>query len=121
MSDEEIKKGENIDLVYENGEELEEREYEERRSNLKTATIPALIMLLGGAVTAIAAFVRHYPLLLMLELTFGALVVFLIIGVVVKIILDRIEIVEIVEVKRSEPEDLEGESEEEDETAFGGE
>ena len=124
MNNNDMRKGENIDLVYDEGEELEEREYEQKKTKLKTTTIPALVMLLGGAATAIAAFVRQYPLLLMLELTFGALIVFLIVGLVVKAILDSIEIVQIVELeKRMLVSDFEGESEDEseDETALGGE
>ncbi len=60
--------------------------------HLKTKTIPALVMLLGGAVTAVSCFVRHFPIILMLEGILISLVIFLIIGEIIKMLLDRIVI-----------------------------
>ena len=77
----------------------------EEEVHLKTKFIPAIIMLLAGAVTALTAFIRHYPVLLMLELTFGALLLFLFIGEIAKILLDRIVVIRRVEVTDNETEE----------------
>ncbi|MBR1893037.1 MAG: hypothetical protein IJ815_05865 [Lachnospiraceae bacterium] len=113
MSEEDIKIEETVgsEGTAESGEMPEDGKKEgtvtikEEEVHLKTKTIPAVIMLLAGAVTAIAAFIRHYPVLLMLELTLGALVLFLVIGEIVKIILDRIVVIRRIEVVEEKSED----------------
>ena len=80
----------------------------EEELHLKTKLIPAIIMLTAGAATAIMAFVRHYPVLLMLELTLGALVVFLIVGEIVKMIFDGVVVIKrfaVVDDKSDDNED----------------
>ncbi len=76
----------------EDGNEDEEEEIEELL-HLHTKTIPPIVMLFGGASAAIFTFVRHDPLLTSLEIIFVALVIFLVLGDVIKIILDSIQIV----------------------------
>ena len=60
--------------------------------HLKTRPIPALVMLLGGSVTIIICFIRHYEIIHSLELILAALVIFLILGTLAREILDNIVI-----------------------------
>ncbi len=55
---------------------------------MNTKKIPALIMLLAGAVVCIVTYLNHYNLKDMLTVLFGVLLVFLVIGVIVKKIFD---------------------------------
>ena len=71
----------------ENGEEEENTV-----THLHTRQIPTIVMLAGGATAAIFTFVRHDPLLTSLEIIFVALVLFLVLGDVIKILLDGITI-----------------------------
>ena len=71
----------------ENGEEEENTV-----THLHTRQIPTIGMLAGGATAAIFTFVRHDPLLTSLEIIFVALVLFLVLGDVIKILLDGITI-----------------------------
>ncbi len=75
----------------EGGEEQKE-ETPPPEIHLKTKTIPALVMLLGGAVTAVSSYVRHFSMIMMLESILIALILFLIVGHVIKMLLDRIVI-----------------------------
>ncbi len=59
---------------------------------LKTKTIPAIVMLLGGLVTSIVTFVNRYTLKDSLLWILLALIVFLILGYIVRAILNRIEL-----------------------------
>ncbi|MCR4909544.1 MAG: hypothetical protein K5985_12005 [Lachnospiraceae bacterium] len=74
------------------GEEEPAEEVPEPEIHLKTKTIPALVMLLGGSVTAVSCFVRHFPVIMMLEGILISLVIFLIVGEIIKMLLDRIVI-----------------------------
>lgn len=71
----------------ENGEEEENTV-----THLHTRQIPTIVMLAGGATAAIFTFVRHDPLLTSLEIIFVALILFLVLGDVIKILLDGITI-----------------------------
>lgn len=59
---------------------------------MKTKFIPAIVMLLGGAVACIVTFINHYTLQEMLAVLAVALIIFLIIGVIVRLILDSIKL-----------------------------
>lgn len=60
-----------------------------KRNKLKTKPIPAITMLLAGAVVSITTYVNKVPLLLSLELILGFMIVFLIVGDILKFIADR--------------------------------
>ncbi len=75
-------------------ENSDEEEKKEEPLHLHTKTIPPIVMLFGGAAAAIFTFVRHDPLLTSLEIIFVALVIFLVLGDLIKILLDTIQIVE---------------------------
>ena len=60
--------------------------------HLRTKTVPTIVMLFGGGTAAIFTFVRHDPLLTSLEIIFVALVIFLVLGDIIKLFLDTIEI-----------------------------
>ena len=79
------------ELLLEHARELEE-EKKNRPVKLKTRPVPAVITLLGGAVAAIAVCILHYPLHLSLMIILGSLLLFLVLGDVIKISLDRIEL-----------------------------
>ncbi|HKM20615.1 MAG TPA: hypothetical protein VJZ01_01050 [Lachnospiraceae bacterium] len=59
---------------------------------MNTKKIPAAIMLLAGAVTCIVTFINGYTTKDMLVALFWVLVLFLIIGIVVKKILDSFQL-----------------------------
>jgi len=79
------------ELLLEHARELEE-EKKNRPVKLKTRPVPAVITLLGGAVAAIAVCILHYPLHLSLMIILGSLLLFLVLGDVIKISLDRVEL-----------------------------
>lgn len=56
---------------------------------MKTKTIPAIFMLLGGAVAVISTYINGYELIDMLKVLLVSLIIFLIIGFVAKIIIDK--------------------------------
>lgn len=60
--------------------------------HLKTKPLPAIIMLLGGAAVTIDVFVKHFSILNSLTAIFVSLIVFLIIGDIVKMIFDKVEL-----------------------------
>ena len=72
------------------------KEAEEKKRNapqhLKTKPLPAIIMLLGGAAVTIDVFVKQFSVLDSLIAVFLSLVIFLIIGDIVKMIFDRVEL-----------------------------
>ena len=59
---------------------------------MDTKKIPAIVMLLAGVVACIATYINHYSLEDMLVVLLITLVVFLIIGVAIKLILDSFNI-----------------------------
>ncbi len=85
----------------------------EEYSHLKTKTIPAIVMLLGGLATSVFCFVMGYGILDSLLRVFVSLVVFLIFGGIVKIILDKITLKKIIIVDVPEDEEEEESAEEE--------
>ncbi len=76
-----------------------EDEEEKKELHLHTRTVPAMVMLFGGGAAAIFTFIRHDTLLNSLILIFVSLVVFLVLGDIIKLFLDSITI----EPKPSEP------------------
>ncbi|SKB90581.1 hypothetical protein SAMN06296386_108148 [Lachnospiraceae bacterium] len=74
--------------------------------HLKTKTIPAVVMLLGGLATAVMCFMYHMDLLSFLVRVFGSLFFFWVIGGIVKIILDKIVIKEHKEAAAEVLEDI---------------
>ncbi|GEM_PF-975736 len=71
--------------------ETEEKEPE--IVHLKTKTVPAIVMLLAGSVAAIDTFIQHYPLKNSLIIILATLLIFLFIGEIIKMLLDRVEVI----------------------------
>ena len=96
------------EVEIEEGEEAEEPEEEQppEEIHLKTKTVPAVVMLIGGAATAISCYVKGYPLLRMLLIVFAALLCFWILGGIIKIFLDKIVIAPPEEEAKEEEEEL---------------
>ncbi|MBQ6576062.1 MAG: hypothetical protein IJL90_08155 [Lachnospiraceae bacterium] len=61
---------------------------------MNTKRIPALVMLLAGAVVAIVTYINHYSLEESLKILILTLIVFLIVGVIIKLIFDSFHIEE---------------------------
>lgn len=59
---------------------------------MNTRRIPAIVMLLGGAVACVVAYINHYRLQEMLTVVMVALLVFLAIGAAIKLILDSFKL-----------------------------
>ncbi|MBQ9505257.1 MAG: hypothetical protein IJU93_09635 [Lachnospiraceae bacterium] len=93
------------------GEKPEEEEKPPEEIHLKTKPVPAVVMLIGGAATAISCFVRKFPLLKMLFVVFIALLCFWIAGCIIKLLLDRIVIEPPEEEEKPEEEAEDGEGE----------
>jgi hypothetical protein len=62
-------------------------------NKLKTKSVPAIIMLIAMAIAAIMTFYNRYPVKESLVTILFVMVIFLVFGQIVKIILDKIEIV----------------------------
>lgn len=58
---------------------------------LKTKPIPAIIMLTAGLIAAITTYINRYPVKDTLVIVFCSMVVFLILGGIIKMVLDRFE------------------------------
>ena len=61
---------------------------------MNTKRIPALVMLLAGAVATIVTYINHYSLEDMLVVLILTLIVFLIIGIAIKLVFDSFHIEE---------------------------
>ncbi len=61
---------------------------------MNTKRIPALVMLLAGAVVTIVTYINHYSLEESLKILILTLIVFLIVGVIIKLIFDSFHIEE---------------------------
>ena len=61
---------------------------------MDTKKIPAIVMLLAGTVACIVTYINHYDLKDMLVVLILTLVIFLIIGIVIKMILDSFDLPE---------------------------
>ncbi len=87
------------------------REIEEEKKNapvkLKTRPVPAVVTLIGGAAAAVVCVVRHLDLQMSLIVILISLCVFLILGDIIKVYLDKIEIPPVREIE--EGVDSEGE------------
>ena len=99
MSDASIEEGkeEQKDLSDTEEEKTEEENPDEEEGkieplHLHTRTVPTIVMLFGGGASAIFTFVRHDKLLTSLIIIFVSLVVFLVLGDIIKLILDSIVI-----------------------------
>lgn len=115
---------ENTDDPENSGEDEEQQdgpEVREEITHLKTKTIPAIVMLLGGLVTSIYCFVRQYSVLMTLSYVFASLVIFLIVGGIVKLILDKITLKKLVIVDVPEEGDSEDGADENPEKETDGE
>lgn len=76
-------------------EDLEEeraKDAEEEFDRLKTRQLPAMIMLLGGAVAALLTYIRDFTLSEMLIIVLVSLLVFYIVGLILKRIFDSFRI-----------------------------
>ena len=60
-----------------------------KQNKLKTKPIPAITMLIAGAVVSIVTFLNDYPLLKALEYTLLFMLLFLLVGDVIKLVADR--------------------------------
>ena len=91
-------------------ERARELEEEKKRApvRLKTKPVPAVVTLTGGAAAAIVSFAGHFELRVALIFILICLCIFLVIGDVIKILLDRIELPRPVE-DDSQTVDSEGE------------
>jgi len=81
--------------------------------HLKTKPIPAIIMLLGGSVSAVYTYIQGRELKDALIIIFVTLLIFLILGEIIKLLLDRIEIV--VQSEEKEDGDIEADDDSMDE------
>ena len=81
--------------------------------HLKTKPIPAIIMLLGGSVSAVYTYIQGRELKDVLIIIFVTLLIFLILGEIIKLLLDRIEIV--VQSEEKEDGDIEADDDSMDE------
>lgn len=59
---------------------------------MNTKKIPALIMLLAGSVACIVTFLNHYSLIDMLVTLLWVMLIFLVIGLIIKMILDSFKL-----------------------------
>ncbi|MCR4891719.1 MAG: hypothetical protein K5989_06030 [Lachnospiraceae bacterium] len=80
---------------------VKEKEQEPEEVHLKTRTIPAVIMLMGGLATAIMCFIWNYPPERSLITLLCSLILFLIIGGIAKALLDKI----VIKVEKPESRD----------------
>lgn len=96
-------------------DELEDEVKEPEFISLKTKTIPCIITLAGGLVAAVSTYVQHYPLRTALLAIFLTMLVFMILGDVMKMLLDRIKIEIPVEEIPEEEEAVEEEETEQQE------
>lgn len=56
---------------------------------MKTKTIPAIIMLTAGLVACIAGIIGHMEIVAFTKMLFIVLIVFYVLGIIVKVILDK--------------------------------
>ncbi len=95
MSDENT---ENLEAAETDGSvEAEQINSEEKETiyepvHLKTKSVPAFVMLLGGLIITVSVYLQALPFQKALVYIFVGLVAFLVIGEIIKIILDRIEL-----------------------------
>ena len=68
---------------------MEDIQVPQKKNNLKTKLLPPLFMLLGGAVALVIGLIRHFPMTQLLTILLITLLVFAILGTVVKSIVDR--------------------------------
>ena len=89
---------------------------------MKRKLIPIFLMLVAGAVTSIIAFIKDYELTRMLWTLLAALVIFYLLGILMKKVLDIFDdqIKKADEEKRNEGSVIEKEVEEEPDTEDGG-
>lgn len=73
------------------GEE-EQKEEQEETEKLKTKPVSAVVTLLAGAAVAIDVYIQKFPMWKALICILATLIIFLVIGDIVKLILDRIRI-----------------------------
>lgn len=84
-------------------------ENEAEVKTLKTKMLPACIMLLGGAVTSVVCFINHYSLKDMSIFVLCSLVVFLILGFLLKKLFDSFKLVDNPRKKKEKEAKDEGE------------
>lgn len=96
---------ENTDMQVDETLIQEQETPKEEIYQLKTKTIPALVMLMGGAVSSIVTYINHYTLENMLLIVLLSLIGFYILGMVLKKVFDSFHIV----LKKEEEEMTEGE------------
>lgn len=90
--DEKIKDSDNQPDGNAKSKDTKENKKPKEPKRLKTKTVPAVVMLMGTAATAVFTFLRKYSLKDELIAIFVTMIIFLILGNVAKIILDRFEL-----------------------------
>ncbi len=97
----------------------EEGESKPETLHLKTKSVPPVVMLSGGLFVTVGVFLQQLDLKRSLLIILGGLIGFLIVGDIVKLLLDRIEIPNpelmdadgnVIEKGKSEEDDAEGET-----------
>lgn len=76
---------------------------------MNTRKVPALVMLLAGAVCCVVTFLNHYSFKQMLLALIVVLLVFLVIGYIIRIILEAFHVNEAIIEDKAEQVDDEGE------------
>ena len=98
------KNREEREKLIERAKELEE-EKKNQPIRLKTKPVPTVVTLVGGAIAAIIVCIQHYELHFALVIILISLLVFLVIGDVIKYLLDKIELPRPVEEQENVGED----------------
>lgn len=74
--------------------EKSEQEKNDEKRRMRTKQLPALMMLIGAAVSSIVAYVNHYTLLEMLVAILISMIVFWLIGIGLKLTFDSLKVKE---------------------------
>ncbi len=67
---------------------MQDVELPKKKNNLKTKLLPSLFMLLGGSVALVIGLIQHFPITELLLVVFFALLIFAILGTIVKSVVD---------------------------------
>lgn len=88
VKEENLAENEEVDTLEENLQEEQKFDFS-KRNKLNTKPIPAITTLSAGAVVSVATFFNRIPVVKSLELILISMIIFLIIGDILKFIADR--------------------------------
>ncbi len=71
----------------------EEKQKEEKVHQLDTKALPAIMMLMGGAIASVVTYINHYNMTEMLTIVLVSLIGFYILGAILKRVFDSFKIV----------------------------